>query len=116
MFGESNGLPVHALVIHVAVLLTPPAALAGFGLWFPKWRRRLRRPLVAVGALAFAFATVSVSVSSGKVLKRALGGQFTGADNPAGKLIQHHQQLAERLWWVMLVRASVVARVVLACE
>lgn len=100
MFGEFFGLPVHALVVHAAVVFTPLAALLGLVLWFPKWRMQLRWPLVAMAALTFA--TVSVAVSSGKVLKRALGTQLTGADNPAGKLIHHHQQLAQRLWWVLL--------------
>lgn len=100
MFGEFFGLPVHALVVHAAVVFTPLAALLGLALWFPKWRMQLRWPLVAMAALTFA--TVSVAVSSGKVLKRALGTQLTGADNPAGKLIHQHQQLAQRLWWVLL--------------
>ena len=100
MFGEINGLPVHALVVHAAVIFTPIAALLGIGLWLTKWRMRLRWPLVAVVALAFA--TVSVAVSSGKVLRRALGSQLAGTDNPAGKLVEHHKVLAERLWWVLL--------------
>lgn len=113
MFGEVNGLPVHALVVHAAVIFTPLAALVGFGLWLPKWRLRLRWPLVAVVALAFA--TVSVAVSSGKVLRRALGDQLTGKDNPAGKLVGHHKVLAERLWWVLLayLLISIVIAVVL---
>ena len=100
VFGEFNGLPVHALVVHAAVIFTPIAALLGFGLWLPKWRMRLRWPLV--GVVALAFATVSVAVSSGKVLRRALGSQLAGTDNPAGKLVEHHKVLAERLWWVLL--------------
>lgn len=101
MFGEFNGLPVHALVVHAAVIFPPIAALLGFGLWLPKWRMRLRWPLVVVVALAFA--TVWVAASSGEVLKRALGDQLTGTDNPAGKLVERHEMLAGRLWWVLLV-------------
>jgi uncharacterized membrane protein len=100
VFGEINGLPIHALVVHAAVIFTPLAALLGLGLWLPSLRMRLRWPLVAMSALTFV--TISVAVSSGKVLKRALGAQLTGADNPTGKLVQHHQQLAQRLWWVVL--------------
>ncbi len=110
MFGEINGLPVHALVVHAAVIFTPLAALLGLGLWFPKWRLRLRWPLVTLSALTFL--TISVAVSSGKVLKRALGDQLAGADNPTGKLVRHHQVLAQRLWWVVL--AYLVLTIVIA--
>ncbi|MGZ5366838.1 DUF2231 domain-containing protein [Aeromicrobium sp.] len=110
MFGEFNGLPVHALVVHAAVIFTPLAAVLGLGLWLPKWRMRLRWPLVA--AVAITFATASVAVASGRVLRRALGDQLTGPDNAAGKLVEHHKVLAERLWWALL--AYLVVAIVVA--
>jgi len=109
VFGEFDGLPVHALVVHAAVVFTPLAALLGFGLWFPKWRMALRWPLAAAAALAFA--TVSVAVTSGKVLKRALGDQLK--DNVTGDIVAHHQQLAQRLWWVLMAYFLIVLVVAL---
>ena len=44
---EINGLPVHALVVHAAVVFGPLAALAGVLYAVPKWRDKLRWPLVA---------------------------------------------------------------------
>ncbi|MDQ3155466.1 MAG: hypothetical protein M3Q98_01890 [Actinomycetota bacterium] len=111
MFAEFHGLPIHALVIHAAVVFAPLAAVLGFGLFLPRWRMAVRWPLVALAALAFA--TVSVAVTSGRVLRRALGDQLTGKDNPAGKLVEHHKVLGERLWWVLLAYLLVVIAVAL---
>ncbi len=111
MFGSINGLPVHALVIHAAVIFTPLAALLGFGLWFPTWRMRLRWPLV--GAAAVATVTIFVAKESGQKLKTALGDQLTGADNPTAKLVKHHQDLGNRLFIAVLIYLVVVLAVAL---
>ena len=103
MFGEFNGLPVHALVIHAAVIFTPIAALLGFGLLIPRWRMLLRWPLVASASLAFV--SVWVSTISGKVLKKALGDQLNG--NVTGDLVARHQQLGQRLWLVLMIYLAV---------
>ena len=44
---EINGLPLHALVVHAAVVFGPLAALAGvLYVALPTWRDKLRWPLV----------------------------------------------------------------------
>ena len=75
MFGEFNGLPVHALVVHAVVIFAPLAAIAA--------------------------ATAFVAKESGEVLKDALGDQLTG--NATGDLVERHQELAEKLWTALLV-------------
>jgi preprotein translocase subunit SecG len=108
VFGSFDGLPIHALVVHGAVVITPVAALLGIAFLRPSWRMALRWPLVV--ALALATATVFVARESGKVLKTSLGDQLKG--NITGKAVDHHEQLANRLWiWllVFLVVAIVVA-------
>ena len=40
-----NGLPLHVLVVHGAVVVTPVAALAALALVRPSWRTRLRWPV-----------------------------------------------------------------------
>jgi uncharacterized membrane protein len=108
IFGSFHGLPIHALVVHGAVILTPVAALLGILMLRPAWRMSLRWPLVA--ATAVATGTVYVARSSGVILKEALGDQIKG--NITGKAVAHHQALANRLWiWllVFLLVAVIVA-------
>ena len=111
MFGSFDGLPIHALVVHAAVILVPLAALLGILFLRPAWRMALRWPLVA--AAAFATVTVFVARQSGEVLKEALGDQLK--DNTAGKIVERHQDLSDRLWLWLLVflAASVVVALVL---
>lgn len=101
MFGQFHGLPVHALVLHVAVLLAPLAAFAGVALLVPKWRRYLRWPFVA--AAAAGLAAVFVAIKSGENLQRALGDQLTGPGNLSGALIAQHQELAQKLLIALIV-------------
>lgn len=107
MFGELNGLPVHALVVHAAVVLAPLAALTAIAYAVPKWRSFLRRPIVAVTALAVA--TVFVAKESGEVLEVAIADQLDGT--AAGEIVERHADLADRLWiaLVVLLALSVVA-------
>ena len=70
MFGEFSGLPVHALVVHAAVVFAPLAATAGIAFLVPTWRRALRWPLVVLAAIAVV--TVFVAKESGKVLNEHL--------------------------------------------
>ena len=43
---EINGLPLHPLVVHAAVIFGPLAALAALAYLVPRWRLRLRWPMV----------------------------------------------------------------------
>ncbi|MFC4783807.1 DUF2231 domain-containing protein [Nocardioides sp. MAHUQ-72] len=52
---EINGLPLHPLVVHAAVVFGPVGALAALGyVALPGWRDRLRWPMVALALLAAA--------------------------------------------------------------
>ncbi len=99
VFGSFRDLPIHALVVHAAVILIPIAALLGVALLRPAWRMVLRWPLVVVVGLSVVLAFVARS--SGKVLKENLEEQTKG--NVVGKAIEHHQELADRLWMWLLV-------------
>ena len=101
MFGEFHGLPVHALVLHVAVVFAPLAALVGFAYLVPKWQNILRWPLVVIAAIAAA--SVFVAKESGQDLRTALGSQLTGPGNLSGALIAHHAELANKLLVVLIV-------------
>ena len=99
MFGSFDGLPIHALVVHAAVILVPLAALLGLLFLRPAWRMTLRWPLAAAAVLATG--TVYVARQSGEVLKESLGDQLK--DNKAGEIVERHQELADLLWIWLLV-------------
>lgn len=90
-----NGLPLHALVVHGAVVLGPLAAIAGVLLAaVPRWRWALRWP------------TLGLAVSAvGAVLAAYFSGSRHLEANPAlGQLpaVSTHQARAEVLLWVVL--------------
>ncbi|MDP2774078.1 MAG: hypothetical protein Q8O61_11040 [Nocardioides sp.] len=85
---EINGLPLHALVIHAAVVLGPLAALTGllYAL-VPRWRDRLRWPLVAMAAVGAV--AIWVSYLSGEELAEA--NTYGG---PLEPLVETHEDRA----------------------
>ena len=99
--GEIDGLPLHVLVVHVAVVLVPTAALAVLlvALW-PAARRRLGPlPLaLAVGALA----VVPVTTSAGNWLRERVGDSAP---------VRRHAELGEGLLPWVIALAVVAAAV-----
>ena len=92
---EINGLPLHALVVHAAVVLAPIGALAALlYVTVPRWRERLRVPMVVLAVVA----TLSVVVAflSGDTLlestPRLEGKPYVGT----------HEERAELLLWLTL--------------
>lgn len=94
-----DGLPLHPLVVHAAVVLAPAAALAAL-LYavVPAWRRALRHvtPVLAVAAAG----AVQVAVLSGNALRE---------DVPtlAPAVEQHHDWGIRLAWagWILAVVA-----------
>ena len=92
---EINGLPLHALVIHAAVIFGPLSAVTGvLYVAVPRWRDRLRWPLVAV--VAVAVGAVWVAYLSGEWVEEA-NGPYTGE---FGELVDTHESRAGILRWV----------------
>ena len=93
---EINGLPLHVLVIHAAVVFGPLAGVAGL-LYaaVPGWRGWLRWPLVVVAAIAAGVMWVAV-LSGQDFVKDA---RFATAEGEfAGKLALHEER-GELLRW-----------------
>lgn len=95
---EINGVPLHPLVIHAAVVFVPLSVLAVVAFVIPKWRWLVRWPALVV-TLA---AAVSVQLASmtGDSLKEKVG-------NSA--LIDTHEMWAGRLQAATWVLAAVMA-------
>lgn len=102
---EINGVPLHPLVVHAAVVLTPVAGLVAVGYAVPSWRDRLRWPLVVLAVLAAA--AVWVAYLSGENLRTDRFGAVTGT---LADRIADHETWAKRL----RIGASVFAVVALA--
>ncbi len=100
MFSEINGLPLHPLAVHAAVVLIPLAALLGVMFAVPRTRAWARLPLLLV-ALAAAVSTF-VARQSGLSFREAL--QLGG---PVGDLIEEHFHRANLLFVLVLVFTAI---------
>lgn len=91
---ELGGLPLHPLVVHAAVVLTPLAVLAVvvFALW-PRHRWLTRWPTVAL----------TVAAAGSVVLARQSGLALLEARPELERLVEDHQERATVLVPLMLV-------------
>ncbi|MBJ7359516.1 DUF2231 domain-containing protein [Nocardioides sp.] len=97
---EINGLPLHALVVHAAVVFGPLSALAGVAYAVPRWRDRVRWPLVV--AVTIAVGAIWVAYLSGEDLEEAnqYGGELAA-------LLETHEDRAGMLRLLMSGYAGV---------
>lgn len=91
---EINGLPLHPLVVHAAVVFGPLAAASALVYLVPRWRDRARWPMVAL----------SVVAAGALVLAYYSGGSFLNSkpELEASPLVQDHERLGRQLFWVSL--------------
>lgn len=91
---EINGLPLHPLVVHAAVVFGPLAALAALAYLVPRWRDRLRWPMLVLAVVA----TVSV------VLAYLSGNDLLDSRPELGQLpaLETHEERAGILLWTTL--------------
>lgn len=95
------GLPLHPLVVHAAVVLTPLAILGAVAFAVrPSWRYLLRVPTAVLTVLA----TVSVWVAklSGRDLEEDRFAALP-SDNPLRAAIDTHEDRADVLGWIVLL-------------
>ncbi len=92
---EINGLPLHPLVVHAAVVFGPLAALLALSYVVrPAWQERLRVPLVVMTLVTVA--SIVVAFWSGNSFRDA---NAFFADNAQ---IDVHEERAGLLLWVTL--------------
>lgn len=99
-----NGLPLHPLVVHAAVVFAPLAGLTAIAYLVPRWRRYLRWPLLVVCVLAAVF--VWFAAATGDSLKHE---ELRGAPSAVVKAIHDHEELAGKLQastWVLAALAA----------
>ncbi|NUS56572.1 MAG: hypothetical protein HOV66_17215 [Streptomycetaceae bacterium] len=99
MFERFGNLPLHVLVIHLAVVVLPVSALTAVAFAaVPKWRTVLRWPalVLGVGALVCAF-----------VAKKS-GDAFVAALPQLQQLVQVHRSRGNLLLWFALAFAILV--------
>lgn len=96
MFDTVLGLPVHALVVHVVVVLVPLAALGVVGLALvPAWRARFGWAVLALATAGLA--AVPVATASGRRLQERLH-----AGGVVAKQIDHHRSMGQLVLWPTL--------------
>jgi Ca2+/Na+ antiporter len=93
---EINGLPLHPLAVHGAVVLAPLAALVALAYLRPVWRDRLRWPMVALAVLAAAL--IWASYLTGVNFRSS--DRFAAVSGTLADRIQTHQNYARQLRWV----------------
>ena len=91
---EINGLPLHPLVVHAAVVFAPLAALAALASLMPRWRDQLRWPMVGLALIATG-AIVVAYYSGGNFLN-------SKPELKASPQVETHKHLGTQLFWITL--------------
>jgi hypothetical protein len=94
---EFNGLPLHPLIVHAAVVFGPLAAL--FGIAYALWsRRRDQLRWVTLVVVAIAFVSIWAAYFSGNNYYKS--DHFAHVSGDLREKIDHHMQLAGVLRWM----------------
>jgi uncharacterized membrane protein len=93
---EINGLPLHPLVVHAAVVFTPLACLTALLYLLPGLRDRLRWPLLALALLSVAL--IWIAYLAGVDLRKE---RFASATGDFAEQLDEHEDLAGILRWVV---------------
>lgn len=107
MFDTILGLPVHALVVHVVVVLVPLGALGVVAIAIvPAWRQRFGLAVLAITTAGLV--AVPVATRSGLQLKARLN-----AGGIVGDQIQRHQTMGKLVIYPTIVLWVLAAALVL---
>ena len=91
---EINGLPLHPLVVHAAVIFGPLAALTALAyVAVPRYRDRLRWPML--GIVLLATVAIWAAYLTGEDFLDS--DRFSGMQGEARDLIERHEDLAGTL-------------------
>ncbi len=103
---ELNGLPLHPLIVHAAVVLGPIASLLALAYIVPGWRDRLRWPMATLAEMAGAI--IWTAYFTGEDFRATA---FGDAQGEFGDELDTHQNFAETL---RLVASAFAAAAIVA--
>lgn len=99
MFDQINGLPVHALVNHAAVVFGPLLVLGAIVYAVvPRWRPKIGWAVVLLAIVAPV--TTYITMESGKTLRDRLFEQ--GVSGRGAEIIDDHMNLGTVTFWLMV--------------
>ncbi|MEV6843389.1 DUF2231 domain-containing protein [Actinoplanes sp. NPDC051411] len=99
MFDQINGLPVHVLVLHAAVVFVPLLALGAIVYAVvPRWRLRINWA-VAILAVITPITCFVTKESGEKLYDRLVGSGMKG--KPLDDLNKHMNFGTHTFWWVL---------------
>lgn len=97
MFDQINGLPVHVLVVHAAVVFVPLLALGAIVYALvPRWRAKIGWAVIALAIIA-PICTLVSKLSGEKLYDRQ-----AGIKGPARVLLDQHMGFGTRTFWFTL--------------
>ena len=91
---EINGLPLHPLVVHAAVIFGPIAALVALAFLVPRWRLTLRWPMVGLAVVA-TLSIVAAYLTGDNFLEHK-------PELRTSPQVQTHEDRAGQLLWVTI--------------
>ncbi len=93
---EINGLPLHPLVVHAAVVFTPIACVTALLYLLPKLREHLRWPVAMLALLSVLL--IWVAFLTGGDLR---DDRFAAASGAFAAQLDEHEELANNLRWAV---------------
>ena len=113
MFDQVNGLPVHALVLHAAVVFVPLLALGAIVYALVgRWRAKIGWAVLLLTVIAPISALVTV-LSGHKLHERLLE---QGLKGRGAEIINDHLSFGTRTFWFSLALGVVTLVLVLATQ
>ena len=99
MFDQINGLPVHVLVLHAAVVFVPLLAVGAvvFAV-VPRWRPKIGWAVALLGVAA-PVATFVAKQSGSELYNRLLA---RGMSGPGKEILDDHMAYGDRTFWITL--------------
>lgn len=110
MFDQVNGLPVHALVLHAAVIFVPLLALGAIVYALvARWRSKIGWAVAALAVVA-PLSTLVAKLSGEKLYDRLVG---QGLKGKGLEILNDHMGFGTRTFWFSLALGVVSLAMVL---
>ena len=99
MFDQINGLPVHALVLHAAVIFVPLLALGALVYAVvPRWRSKIGWAVALLAVIA-PLSTLVAKLSGTQLYNRLIDQGLSGRGK---EILDDHMSFGTTTWWLSL--------------